>query len=468
MTIVYRLRPMDSLLDEHHELEEQELALSSPRYFNDPLEGYQDVFWDGDEILWENLLRNYLLNLLWGTNTCLIWDDDEFYEYAVRPGLTAEDLPTDELRKLYESVCEGFFTERGFQSIPAKLSTLPQPLRKKSLQLVLSSIHPSALQAVLETLRDDGIISSDLEIEETKSSEAVEKILDSLSTAMTGKSETEVIESLASLVNPLQSYAALNQEVQKGKDELNHHTKKNIFLRASFPKKYVREITTSLIHTDWHTLCFVKDCTSPPMWATYADEHRGAALMFHADNETEDSWGQLTVTGRTGWHGSEPKYGEITAPLYEVDYESPPPEVDFFRFLGQLPMPKLMSAWHSTPEGETSPVVEEILEDQDAWRESLWDHFHNMTTRKLKQWEHEQEVRMVLSDMFNSEGSHKKVTYDMSQLEGIVFGLRTDLEDRFEVMRILSEKGSDGTSLPVDFYEMVFDGTEFKKVKLNV
>jgi hypothetical protein len=70
--------------------------------------------------------------------------------------------------------------------------------------------------------------------------------------------------------------------------------------------------------------------------------------------------------------------------------------------------------------------------------------------------------------MLGSEGSHRKVTYDMSQLEGVVFGLRTKLKDRFEVMRILSENKQDDDSSPVEFYQMVFDGTEFKKIKTNI
>lgn len=467
MKIAYRFRSMDNLIHEYDELKEQELALSSPRHFNDPLEGYQDVFWEGDEVLWENLLRNYLLNLLWGTNACLIWDDEDFKEFAIRPDITREDLPTDEYRKLFDSVCQAFFEERGFQNIPAKLATLPKPLKKKSLQLVLSTIHPSALRTVSETLQDSGLISDPLEGEGTKDAESVEMLLDTLSSGMTAEPETEWMESLAAMGNPLKPHAALQREVQRGKNELKLHTQKEIFLGASFPGRYVQEITTSLIHTDWHTLCFAKECTSPPMWAAYADEHEGVALMFRVD-DAEDSWGELTVTGRTGWHGSEPVHGEITASLYDVDYESPPPEVDFFRSLGTLPIPKLRSAWHTTPDGETSQVVGEILDDHDDWITEHWEQFQDMTTRKLGQWEHEQEVRMVLPDLLGSEGSHKKVTYDIGRLEGVVFGLRTELEDRFEVMRIISEKSPDDHTSPVDFYKMVFDGTEFKKIKLSL
>ena len=474
MTIIYRFRPMKYLLrgngdNDYRELEKQELALSSPRYFNDPLEGYQDVFWEGDEVLWENLLRHYLLNLHQAAITCAISDDEETLdEFAIEPKLTRGDLSTDERRQQFDSICQLFFEEKGFESVPSSLASLPEPLKRNNLKQILSVIHRSALESVLERMRASGVIpEGGPEVTNSGGSETVEDLLDAISAAMADGNE-EQLESVASIVSPLESHLYLQQAVQMGMEQLELKHKKYHLLHHSFPDQYIREITNSLIHTNWHTLCFAKECASPPMWATYADEHRGAALMFRADRQTDESWGELSVTGRTGWHGSEPVLGEITASLYAVDYESPPPEVDFFRFLCRLPLPKLESAWHSTPDGRTSQMMDEIVDDLDAWRENLWDHFHSMSTRKLSKWDHEKEIRMVLPDLLESEGSHRKVKYDMSQLEGIVFGLRTSLEDRFEVMKIISENNQDGDSSPVNFYEMVYDGKDFRKVKINV
>jgi len=467
MTIIYRFRSMDNLIHEHSELEEQELVLSSPQYFNDPLEGYQDVFWEGDEVLWENLLRHYLLNLHRAAIICaLSVDAEDLDEYAIDPKLTRDDLPTDEYRQQFDSICQSFFEERGFRRTSSGLASLPEPLKRNNLQQVLSVIHRSALESVLERMRSSGMIPEWPKVTNSGDSETVEDLLEALSAAMDDGDE-ELFESMSSQLGPLKSHMHLQQAVQTGLEKLELHYKKYHLLYESFPGRYIREITNSLIHTNWHTLCFAKECASPPMWATYADEHRGAALMFRADRQTDESWGEITINGRTGWKGPEPIFGEITASLHAVDYESPPPEVDFFRFLGTLPLPKLESAWHSTPDGKTSQMFGKVLDDMDAWRQNLWDHFHNMSTRKLGQWEHEQEVRMVLPDLLGSEGPRRKVTYDMSQLEGVVFGLRTKLEDRFEVMRILSENKQGDDSSPVEFYQMVFDGTEFKKVKLN-
>lgn len=470
MTIVYRFRPMEYLIDDEYlELENQELVLSSPRNLNDPIEGYQDMFWEGDEVLWENLLRHYLLNILWAGHTCAIYDDKTFEENAIRPRLTRDGLPTDDFRELFDSVCQSFFDERGFETIPSSLASLPKPLKKDSLQLVLSFIHRPALASVLETLRDwNKFFETWPPVTNPTSSNTAVMMLDALSDVMADGDGAQELESIASICGSLKSSVSLNQAVKSGADELELSMIKTFFLFVSFPDRYISRICDSLIHPNWHTLSFSKECTSPSMWAAYADEHRGAALMFRTDSQSDGSWSELTVNGQTGVSGSGPIDGEIQAPLHAVDYESPPPEVDFFRFLGQLPLPKLRSAWHSTPDGETSPMVDEILEDEDSWREDLWNHFSSMSTTKLGQWKHEEEIRMVLPDLLGLNDSLRPVTYDLSQLAGIVFGLRTSLENRFEVMRTLTEKSQDGDSPPIEFYEMVFDGTSFRKVKIGV
>ena len=347
MTIIYRFRPMKYLIgdggdNDYRELEKQELALSSPRYFNDPLEGYQDVFWEGDEVLWENLLRHYLLNLHQAAIACGISDDEETLdEYAIEPKLTRGDLSTDERRQQFDSICQLFFEEKGFESVPSSLASLPEPLRRNNLKQILSVIHRSALESVLERMRASGMIPEGWpEVTNSGGSETVEELLDAISAAMADEDQG-LLESVASVVGPLESHMYLQQVVQTGVEQFELQHKKYHLLYHSFPDQYIREITNSLIHTNWHTLCFAKECASPPMWATYADEHRGAALMFRADRQTDESWGEITVNGRTGWKGSEPIFGEITASLHAVDYESPPPEVDFFRFLGTLPLPKL-------------------------------------------------------------------------------------------------------------------------------
>ena len=286
MTIIYRYRPMHNLIGEYRELEKQELVLSSPRQFNDPLEGYQDVFWEGDEVLWENLLRHYLLNLHWAAVTCALFDDETFDESAIEPKLTPDDLPSDEWRRDLGSVYHSFFEEKGFGRIPSTLASLPKPLRRKSLQRVFSVIHGSALGSVLERLRTSGMTPGTWpRVTNSADSETVVEMLNELSAAMADETEAQWIDSMTSQVGSVKSHKILQETLQGGVENLELHKKKEILLFSSFPNRYIKQICDSLIHTDWHILCFAKKCTSPPMWATYANEHRGAALMFQTDRE---------------------------------------------------------------------------------------------------------------------------------------------------------------------------------------
>jgi hypothetical protein len=49
---LYHFRPVDAVLDQYEELAKQEIYFAPPEKLNDPMEGYKDVFWSGDWIVW--------------------------------------------------------------------------------------------------------------------------------------------------------------------------------------------------------------------------------------------------------------------------------------------------------------------------------------------------------------------------------------------------------------------------------
>ncbi|HLN25948.1 MAG TPA: DUF2971 domain-containing protein, partial [Patescibacteria group bacterium] len=57
----YRFRSVDALLGKHAELKSQQIYFASPAELNDPMEGFKDLYWQGDEIVWRNLIRHYVL-----------------------------------------------------------------------------------------------------------------------------------------------------------------------------------------------------------------------------------------------------------------------------------------------------------------------------------------------------------------------------------------------------------------------
>jgi hypothetical protein len=54
------MRSIEKLLG-YNELENQEIYFSPLEDLNDPMEGFIDFVWKGDEILWENFLKHYVL-----------------------------------------------------------------------------------------------------------------------------------------------------------------------------------------------------------------------------------------------------------------------------------------------------------------------------------------------------------------------------------------------------------------------
>lgn len=58
--IFYRIRNLDSLLDKYNELENQEIFFQSTDKLNDPMEGFMDFIFKGDEVVWKNLIIHFI------------------------------------------------------------------------------------------------------------------------------------------------------------------------------------------------------------------------------------------------------------------------------------------------------------------------------------------------------------------------------------------------------------------------
>ena len=64
MTEFFRFRSMKYLLGKkYQELEKQTIYFASPEELNDPMEGFRDIVWKGDKIVWFNLFKHYVFCL---------------------------------------------------------------------------------------------------------------------------------------------------------------------------------------------------------------------------------------------------------------------------------------------------------------------------------------------------------------------------------------------------------------------
>jgi hypothetical protein len=292
---VYRYRPIGAVLDEFHELENQEIYFSTINELNDPMEGYKDLFWQGDAIIWQNLLKHYTLCLLQTVYCCFV-TGDQFDANIVRnlvfsvPGT----LPDAPIREIYKKIAVEFLAEPAVEKFISLMAERSTPLRRMELTRYLRALHGFAIQIVMEDCCQRGLLPlrpgapappprGQLRDHVTAMMENVTKIASSehppekISEALFTANEATVAQLL--LIN---EYNISDREKQLP----------IIFVTSRFPSAYVAALER-LVHRDQYVACFAKTADNHSMWSTYANGHRGVCLMFKT---TDNPQGNPTLT----------------------------------------------------------------------------------------------------------------------------------------------------------------------------
>ena len=237
-----------------------------------------------------------------------------------------------------------------------------------------------------------------------------------------------------------------------------------------FPKMYLREIER-LLWPKWYTACFMKDYRNSSVWGNYRDKHKGACLIFESVKTDEPH--RLELSERAG-------KGLRTIPLYEVIYANKPGEVDFFRSIGRTTVEQqLMELWYTDAEGNVSECAAHIPRDDEidnddtvAWRKSYWDSFYRDITAKTKDWEYEQEYRLILADSLRQfdEQENRTLKYNFNSLKGIIFGIKTSDQHRLRIIEIIQEKCEKYERTNFKFYQAYYspENGDIRKHEIQV
>src|SRR5208283_2110023 len=157
--IFHRFRSTDDLLDRHNELENQEIYFATPEELNDPMEGFKDIYWHGDEVAWENLFKHYLLCLERICLLLILSGEDHYIDKKDIPiFMNREDLPTLQYRELYKEICKRFFENDLIGQYAKNLSTRSRPLRRDELLVHIDSLHPFALDTIFGVYENHNLI----------------------------------------------------------------------------------------------------------------------------------------------------------------------------------------------------------------------------------------------------------------------------------------------------------------------
>lgn len=436
---LYRFRPTDAVLDQFEELAKQEIYFAAPEKLNDPMEGYKDVFWSGDFIVWRNLIRHYLLCLIQTTFLCYVmgpkFDSGDLKTLVFS---SPEKLPDATERAIFQKMCEVFRADVHIQNFLETLSKRPTPVRRDELTHYLRSLHPFALSVMMTEFEQRGVQGlfrdpDALRAQATNMKEAVARV------AALKPAEADVAEELF-----------LGSELMMAQMELIHdyntapppEARAALFLMRDFPASYVRALD-ELIHPPYFAACFVANPADASMWATYGASHTGVCLKFKtvADGAGHPA---LNLNAIRGWRGleMEPIYSFLPHQFHKMNYSQTYPEIDFFNSIGRLPIPIMNAVWYRGEGGELSSCRAARSGDTEAWRRNYWEAFQTGATCKTAEWEHEQEYRLLLwSSLHNfQDDASRKLRYNFADLAGIIFGTKTAAEDKLKIMRIVADK----------------------------
>lgn len=266
---LYRFRSTEYLLGEYKELEKQEIFFSHPEQLNDPMEGYKDIFWQGDEIVWKNLLKHYVLCAL---QVCAVFSMSN-EEKDVNPQdmpifIRFEDLPGP-YKDIYREVLNMFLQNEKIKRYPKYLSSLNQLIRRYELLYYLHSFHSYLINCVFSVFESKKIVEKRKNIQEIVS--FCEKMILS----------SEHFDGINKFQDHIAVYQANEQIVLRllSENHLFFKEKARRFVLLGFPDAYIKSLE-KLIYHEWYAACFNSSCTNSSMWAHYANNHMGVCLKF--------------------------------------------------------------------------------------------------------------------------------------------------------------------------------------------
>lgn len=442
---LYRFRSCDKLLgDDFKELEDQYFYFAPLEDQNDPLEGYIDFFWQGDNIAWEGIFRNYIWQMFIAMIRLSLCKDHSDYNDAMKLYLyRSENLVPKELSKLLnerDSLEKEFLKEQRVSKLIKVLADRKIKISRISLPYILFLVHLNALKCAGEHLNK----CLELKFVNTNFStkDNLPPIFEISDKIFSEETFDKISAAIKSVIGPLRFRQKLKLE-------------KDIFIKLTdFPEKFTDYIC-NFAYPKANCVCFNTDMSNPALWGYYANNHSGVCLTFEFANN------DLYLRHKT----------DNKVPLFEamqVNYDAPLVKRNFFNSLGSL-FPDELSHWLIT-DNKRSTILDEMREDNDEWRKSYWADNTKRIIRKSKGWKSEKEYRIWLDELLEifPPGDARKYCYKFENLKEIIFGIRTPFADKKKIVDILNRKCKENNRKKFPVYQAQYDksGNYIKKVLL--
>ncbi len=397
------------------------------------MDGIQDAFWDGDEVLWSNFIQHYCFCLLNAAAIVSVGGNSvSFGGEHILSRSTPDNLPEAPIRRLLEIFIESAKADKLISKLLSLLKR-KRRLAKDELRFLLDIYHAQFLHLLAETLRKNGHIDflSGLDLKPPATPiRTITACARFLSSSMLNLQANVTSRSSAQL----HLQAMYENQHQFSQDGI---AKQNIItLLTSYPALYL-DACVKAIYDEYYIACFTEKNDDAAMWGHYASGHRGICLIF----EFEEQDGKIYLEMEENQ----------SLELYKVQYSSEPPTVNVFEGLGYLPQMSLHRHWLSLGQKLSALASKYSSPDYPA---EYWQKYVNAISHKFPEWQREHEHRAVksawCSDRKNSQ--ERLMHYKESHLKGIIFGMRTSQQMILEIMSAVDSSLSDIQKANFEFH----------------
>ena len=430
------------------------------------MEGFVNLYWQGDIVLWKNLLKHYIY--------CLALSFDEYLFSEKNDYCKKENIPVfiDEtkLRKIpfgtfLSEIVDSFLAEQEVFDLLNFITTYNRKVSKDELLWYLSALNHMAFyfvnKAFSERYETFSIKRPESQFVFKKLKEQYKNVLEDKNLA--GKED--FIKVLAPFLRQEHELMRISFKQEFLSKLVADDLAVKSFFLFDFPAYYVDRLQEISFPNFYYT-CFMTSCDNISHWGYYANSNKGCCLIF--EPEMKDSKPRIDLNRRD-------KNGGISlvgSELIKVDYKLERQEINFFENIGNLRlMPeKLETSWYKDKEGNLSSIytVPKSDEELKAWKVAYNEKMKQIATTKFPAWQEEREYRLFLHDGFEctSDKESRKFYYDFSSLKGIAFGVNTSEEDKIKIIDIMTKKCKEENRTDFKFYQAEINITT-GKIELN-
>lgn len=396
-------------------------------------------FWHGDRIVWENLLKHYLLCLEHVISLATSLEEDETISKSDIPVYISMDkLPTHRYKQRIQQIYNQFFSDEFIQDYIEFILGGNAKIYEEEMYVHLKILHMRAIDAIFTVNAECGLMPNYKYEKENASSEFI-KLKEQIDT----KTYSVIMSSIYDVLKQMDNISML-----KFKDYIKRQS-----IYIEFPYMYLEAIR-NLTYPNVYVACFMDNCLNSSIWGTYGNNHTGVCLKF----KTDSCKPQLDLKCKSAWSSSggdiyEYKSFDLQPIKYVAEFE----EVDFFRRLGTLSIKQLKEQWYTNDKCELS-ICSNHLFTKEEWREEYWGIYPKVYLRKLPDWIHEREYRIVLQNSLGGydETKDRLLEYKFEDLEEIIFGMKTCREARIKIIEVIKSKCKENKREKFDFYEMTY------------